>query len=86
MRGRHSAAILTRIGITETIAESIGDYVALAVALANDPPRLSQLRRRMRERKGRAYQDTDYIRGLESFLAKAVADAAHNEDERAAVS
>src|SRR5262249_5268088 len=36
MRGRHSAAILRMMGVTETIAASVDDYVALAVRLATD--------------------------------------------------
>jgi len=38
MRGRHTMAILRRMGITETIADTIDDYVAIAVRLARDVP------------------------------------------------
>ena len=34
MRGRHTAAILRMMSVTDTIAEFIDDYVALAVRLA----------------------------------------------------
>ncbi len=38
MRGRHSTAILTQMGVTDTIASTIDDYVAMAVRLGRDPP------------------------------------------------
>ena len=34
MRGRHSAAFLTMMGIGETIAADLDDYIALATRLA----------------------------------------------------
>ena len=35
MRGRHSAAILQMMGVTDTIAQTLDDYVAMAARLAN---------------------------------------------------
>ena len=37
MRGRHTAAILRRIGCEATIAGSVDEYVSIAVRLARDP-------------------------------------------------
>jgi len=37
MRGRHSAALLRMMGVTETIMHTIEDYIAIAVRVANDP-------------------------------------------------
>src|SRR5579871_1378177 len=48
--GRVGASLLTQIGLTEFIAHSIEDYVATAVALAQDPARLAALRRALRPR------------------------------------
>lgn len=48
--GRVGASLLTRIGLTELIAASAEAYVDIAAALANDVPRLSELRRTLRAR------------------------------------
>ena len=36
MRGRHSAAILRMMGVTETVATTIDEYVAIADRLGQD--------------------------------------------------
>ncbi len=38
MRGRHTMAILRMMGVTDTITETIDDYVAVAIRLAQDVP------------------------------------------------
>ena len=48
--GRVGASLLTQIGLTEFIADSVEGYVATAVALAQDPTRLAALRRSLRPR------------------------------------
>jgi predicted O-linked N-acetylglucosamine transferase (SPINDLY family) len=47
---RHSLSHLSNVGLTETIAESSEAYVERAVTLANDLPRLAQLRAGLRQR------------------------------------
>lgn len=47
---RHSLSHLSNVGITETIANSREEYVACAVALAQDVHRLAELRATLRER------------------------------------
>ncbi|HEY1375358.1 MAG TPA: tetratricopeptide repeat protein [Gemmataceae bacterium] len=47
---RHSLSHLSNVGLTETIADTLDDYVDLAVALACDPARLAALRGGLRER------------------------------------
>jgi len=47
---RHSLSHLSNVGLTETIAASLEDYAQLAVALAQDLPRLAALRAGLRER------------------------------------
>lgn len=44
MRGRHSAAILQQLGLSELVATSEDDYVAIATALGLDPLRRSRVR------------------------------------------
>jgi predicted O-linked N-acetylglucosamine transferase (SPINDLY family) len=47
---RHSMSHLSTIGLTETIARNLDEYVELAVSFATDLPRLSALRAGLRER------------------------------------
>jgi predicted O-linked N-acetylglucosamine transferase (SPINDLY family) len=71
MRGRHSAAILERIGVTETIAPSLDDYVGIAVRLGHDEAWRGEIRERMHRHKHRVYRDQSCIAALEEFLHKA---------------
>lgn len=68
MRGRHSAAILHRIGVTETIARDEDDYAALAVRLAEDAAWRQDVSRRVAAGQGNIYGDAEPLRALEAFL------------------
>jgi protein O-GlcNAc transferase len=48
--GRVGASLLTQIGLTDLITNSIDEYVDFAVALASNPGRLDELRRTLRPR------------------------------------
>ena len=72
MRGRHSAAILAMMGVTETVASCADDYVALAARLASDPAARQALSRRMAENKHRLYRDRSCVTALENLLEGAV--------------
>jgi protein O-GlcNAc transferase len=48
--GRHALSHLSAAGLTETIARDADHYVDLAIALANDLPRLAALREALRSR------------------------------------
>jgi protein O-GlcNAc transferase len=48
--GRVGASLLTQTGLTELIAGSVDDYVAVAARLAADPARLAELRNTLRPR------------------------------------
>ena len=71
MRGRHSAAILWMMDVTETIAADLDDYVAIAARLANDAGERQALSRRIAENKQRVYRDRACIAALEDFLERA---------------
>jgi len=71
MRGRHCAAILQMMGVTETIADTIDDYVAIAARLANDPEERQALRERMKASAHKVYRDRACITALEDFLERA---------------
>jgi len=47
---RGGASILTNIGIPELIGSTLDEYIQIAVALANDPARLGELRQTLRDR------------------------------------
>jgi predicted O-linked N-acetylglucosamine transferase (SPINDLY family) len=51
---RHSLSHLSNVGLKETIARDLDEYVALAVSLAEDLPRLAALRAGLRERMARS--------------------------------
>jgi protein O-GlcNAc transferase len=73
MRGRHTAAILRRIGCEATIAASPEEYVSIAVRLGRDPDWRAEIRRAVARGKHRAFHDTAYVRALETFLMDEVA-------------
>jgi len=68
MRGRHSAAMLDRMGMTITVCESIEEYVAFAVGLARDIAGRTKIKRMIAARKRAIYRDRSCIAELEEFL------------------
>jgi predicted O-linked N-acetylglucosamine transferase (SPINDLY family) len=48
--GRVGASLLSQIGLTDLIANSVEEYVEIALALAGNPGRLDELRRSLRPR------------------------------------
>jgi protein O-GlcNAc transferase len=70
MRGRHTMAILTMMGITETIAETTEAYVAIAQRLATDATWRAAITERMRATKHLVYRDGACITALEEFLTR----------------
>jgi len=72
MRGRHSEAILKMMGVTETIARDLDNYVAIAARLANSPDERLKISNRMGAAKDKVYRDRACITALEDFLDRAV--------------
>lgn len=72
MRGRHSAAILSMMGMTETIASSIDEYVDIAGKLWSDEGWRRHLSATMANKKHLIYRDRTCITALENFLERAV--------------
>jgi protein O-GlcNAc transferase len=70
MRGRHTTAVLTMMGVTETITTSIDDYVAVAQRLATDTAWRAAMRERMRANRHRVYRDPACIEALQEFLLR----------------
>jgi protein O-GlcNAc transferase len=73
MRGRHSAAILTMLGLPELIAKTPDGFVELAIRLGRDSEARQRLRARIGRDKHRLYGDHAAIDGLARYLE----DAAH---------
>jgi protein O-GlcNAc transferase len=71
MRGRHTAAILERMGVTDTITETVDGYVAVAARLARDIPWRHAIKRLIAENKHRVYRDRACISALEEVLSAA---------------
>jgi predicted O-linked N-acetylglucosamine transferase (SPINDLY family)/MoaA/NifB/PqqE/SkfB family radical SAM enzyme len=74
MRGRHSTAILKRMGLDAYIAKDLTDYVRLAVRLA-DAGEQRTARALIAERRGALFGDLTPVRALEAFLEQALAKA-----------
>jgi len=72
MRGRHTMAILERMGVEDTIARTLDEYVAAAVRLARDPPWRQAVKDKIARNKHRLYRDAECIAALEGFLEGAV--------------
>ena len=62
---------LQMMGVTDTIAETIDDYVAIAARLANNPAERQALRERMKASAHKVYRDRACITALENFLDRA---------------
>jgi predicted O-linked N-acetylglucosamine transferase (SPINDLY family) len=83
MRGRHTAAILDMMDISETTARTIEDYVSIAGDLGRNAMRRIELSARIAANKHRVYRDRDCIVALEAFLDGAVRNAARGTDATA---
>jgi len=72
MRGRHCTAILTMLGVPETIAQTVDDYVAVAVRLAQDKAFRDDVVARMAAEKHRLYRDRAPVEALQELIERAV--------------
>jgi protein O-GlcNAc transferase len=71
MRSRHTMAILRRMGVTETIGETVDDYVRIAARLGREPEWRTAVRQKMSEGKHLVFRDSEAIGALEGFLVRA---------------
>ena len=72
MRGRHCAAILTLLGVPETIAATPDEVATIAVRLAQNPGARREIVARMAANKHRLYFDRAPVAALEDLLEKSV--------------
>jgi len=72
MRGREAFAILSMMGVTETIAGTPDEYVACAARLGKDAEWRRNLSEKIESTKHSVYRESSCITGLEDFLERAV--------------
>jgi protein O-GlcNAc transferase len=73
MRGRQSSGILQMIGLTETIASSVDEYVELAIRLGLDASFHASIKEKISGNRKQLYGDKQCIEALENFLKGCVA-------------
>jgi predicted O-linked N-acetylglucosamine transferase (SPINDLY family) len=71
MRSRHCLALLRLLGLEETIARSVEDYVTLALRLGRDAEWRRHLREETLKRRARLFDDPTPLPALERFLLEA---------------
>jgi protein O-GlcNAc transferase len=69
MRGRHTSAILRMMGMNELVAQTVDEYVSIAVEMGRDLEKRLALGAGIAANKHRIYRDPACIAGLEEFLA-----------------
>ncbi len=74
MRGRHTAAILDMMGISQTTARTIDEYISIAGVLGRTNAKRTELSAEIANKKHRVYRDRTCIAALEAFLDRAVRD------------
>jgi predicted O-linked N-acetylglucosamine transferase (SPINDLY family) len=72
MRGRHSFAILSMMGMKDTVARSLDEYVEIAVRLGLNSGWRNQISNNIEMNKHRVYRDETCITALEDFLETVV--------------
>ena len=72
MRGRHAYGCLTRLGIMETVASNVDEYVHIAVRLATDPVYRQDVVAQLSEHLHLLYDDTACVTALEQFYRQAI--------------
>ncbi|MDA0998576.1 MAG: tetratricopeptide repeat protein [Proteobacteria bacterium] len=68
MRGRHSMAMLSRIGTPELIAKDAADYAAVAVRLLTDPAFARDTRARIAQGRAKLFRDDAPVRALADVI------------------
>lgn len=71
MRSRHTAAILTMMGMSDYIANSLDDFLARAIQFGNNTNKRNEMSERIAAQKNSVYCDETAILGLEEFLKNA---------------
>ncbi len=68
LRQRLAAGLLKSLGVEETIASNINEYINIASELANSPEKRNKIKRLMQDRVGCADEDVRVVRAFEDVL------------------
>ena len=85
MRGRQSYGMLKELGIEDTIASNVDDYVRIACGLGRDPAWRKDLSARILEAHPRLFDDRRAVHALESFFMRCVKIGDQDEDTPASL-
>lgn len=72
LRGRFGSGILKRMGLSDLVARTDEEYIALAVKIAADPVFRGEFRDLIDEHRHVLFNDAAPVKALEAFLADAV--------------
>lgn len=72
MRGRQTYAILTQLGVTETIARNEEEFVRIAVRLGQDKKWRAEIAEQMAANYSSLFSNTKCVRALEEFFQRTV--------------
>ena len=75
MRGRHTMAILSMADVPQTIANTVDEYIEIAVRLAKDSFERAAISSAISRNKHRLYYDRACISALEEFLMRVACSA-----------
>jgi predicted O-linked N-acetylglucosamine transferase (SPINDLY family) len=79
MKGRYSLGCYETLGISEPTANTVDEYVAIALRIANDPVYRDQLRQTILARNSALFENMAVIREMEILLQEMVHQAEHRE-------
>ncbi|NJL92054.1 MAG: tetratricopeptide repeat protein [Coleofasciculaceae cyanobacterium SM2_1_6] len=72
MRGRHADSFLKMIGVTETIAEDVENYIEIAIRLGLDTSWRREIKTKMQHQQARLFDDPVCVTALEEFYLRQV--------------
>lgn len=72
MRGRHTAGILTLLGLPELIAPDVSTYIQKAIELGQYPEYRELIRKKIQNNLPKVFADQAGVRSLEDFIRAAV--------------
>lgn len=72
MRGHQSVGLLTRINVTETIANNVKEYIAISVKLGLDSDFKKEIKNKIKTNSFILFKDLQCLKGLEEFLSTVV--------------
>ena len=78
MRSRHSYAILQQLGVTETIAHSIDEYIEIAVELGRNQGWRQSIANQYKQRQSRLFNDRSVTQSLDQVLITLFSDIVQN--------